>query len=195
MKRKGVCVSLDIELLARTKEFANETYRPFSSVIEMALEEFLNGVWDVLPEKTPLVGGTVSGFMNPDGCFTHGAAAFAISNPNIEVVLGIGKNTKRNPKKAVDDVIEKIGNKPKFENNVIIEVLPTAVIPRLPGVGQKNVVLSKKMGDAMIKLLPSMTRLNYGFDRADEIIEFLSAEFKDRVIIGGCTMDDNKFFF
>ena len=30
-------------------------------------EEFLNGVWDVLPEGTPLVGGTVAGFMNKNG--------------------------------------------------------------------------------------------------------------------------------
>jgi len=26
-------------------------------------EEFLNGVWDVLPKGTPLIGGTVVGFM------------------------------------------------------------------------------------------------------------------------------------
>jgi len=38
-----------------------------------------------------------------------------------------------------------------------------------------------------------MGKLGYGFDRADEIIELLAEHFPDRVIIGGCTMDDNKF--
>ena len=33
-------------------------------------QELLNGVWEVLPEGTPLIGGTVAGFMNNYGCFT-----------------------------------------------------------------------------------------------------------------------------
>ena len=31
-------------------------------------EEFLNGVWDILPKETVLVGGTVAGFINKYGC-------------------------------------------------------------------------------------------------------------------------------
>ena len=42
-------------------------------------QEFLNGAWDVLPEGTPLIGGTVAGFINPHGCFTRGATALAVS--------------------------------------------------------------------------------------------------------------------
>ena len=63
-------------------------------------EEFLNGVWDILPEGTPLVGGTVTGFMNNYGVYTRGTTALAVSNPDMDVVIGSGKNTKRNPKKA-----------------------------------------------------------------------------------------------
>ena len=33
-------------------------------------QELLNGVWDVLPKDTPLIGGTVTGFMNNYG-FLH----------------------------------------------------------------------------------------------------------------------------
>src|SRR5512136_1247059 len=36
-------------------------------------QEFLNGVWDILPKKTPLIGGTVAGFINNYGCFSRGA--------------------------------------------------------------------------------------------------------------------------
>ncbi|MCJ7696842.1 MAG: hypothetical protein MUO73_00720, partial [Thermoplasmata archaeon] len=38
-------------------------------------QEFLNGVWDVMPKETPLVGGTVTGFINNYGCFSRGASA------------------------------------------------------------------------------------------------------------------------
>jgi len=156
-------------------------------------KEFLNGVWDVLPKETPLIGGTVAGFMNNYGCYTRGCTALAVSYPNIDVAIGVGHNTKRNPKNAVDAASKEINKETKYDNNVIIEILPTAVIPSIPGVGQKNVILSKKMGDGFLKLLPAMKKLNYGYDRADEIIEFLSKRFEDNTIIGACTMDDNKF--
>jgi hypothetical protein len=38
-----------------------------------------------------------------------------------------------------------------------------------------------------------MKKMNYGYDRADEIIEYLSDHMKQNIIIGGCTMDDNNF--
>jgi len=155
-------------------------------------QEFLNGVWDVLPKGTPLIGGTVAGFMNNYGCYTRGCSALAVSSLNIDVDVGVGYNTKRNPKKAVDSVFKKIGKKQKYDNNAIIEVLPTAVIPKIPGIGQKNVILSKKMGNAFLKLLPIMKKLNYGYDRADDILNLLSDRFKNHTVIGGCTMDDNK---
>jgi hypothetical protein len=54
-------------------------------------QEFLNGVWDVLPEGTPLVGGTVTGFMNNYGCFSRGTSGLAVSYPYIDVAVGVGK--------------------------------------------------------------------------------------------------------
>ena len=62
-------------------------------------EEFLNGVWDILPEGTPLAGGTTAGFMNNYGCYSRGATALAVSYSNMDVAIGVGHNTKRNPKK------------------------------------------------------------------------------------------------
>ena len=63
-------------------------------------QEFLSGVWDVLPNETPLIGGTIAGFINNHGCYTRGATALAISYPKMDIALGYGINTKRNPKKA-----------------------------------------------------------------------------------------------
>jgi hypothetical protein len=155
-------------------------------------KELLQGAKEILPEKTLLIGGTVSGFMNNFGCFTRGVSSIAISSSDIQFKVGIGKDTKKNPQKAVNTVFNQLKENKKYRNNVNIEILPTAVIPKLPGMGQKNVIYSKKMGNSFIKLLPAMTKLNYGFDRADEILEMLSEKFQDDIIIGGCTMDDNK---
>jgi hypothetical protein len=58
-------------------------------------KEFLKGVWEILPEGTPLIGGTVAGFINPQGCYTRGATALAVNYPNMDVAIGIGHNTKR----------------------------------------------------------------------------------------------------
>ncbi len=157
-------------------------------------QELLNGVWEVLPEGTPLIGGTVAGFMNNYGCFTRGATGLAVYYPRMDVAVGVGNDTKKDPKGAVESVYRKLNEKsPPYNNNLMIEMVATAVIPKLPRVGQKNVILSKKMGDTFVKLLPAMAKLGYGFDKADEIIELLAQRFPDRVIIGGCTMDDNRF--
>lgn len=71
-------------------------------------EEFLNGVWDVLPEGTPLIGGTVAGFMNNYGVYTQGATALSVSSSNMDISIGYGKNTKRNPKKAAKKSVDMI---------------------------------------------------------------------------------------
>jgi len=155
-------------------------------------QKFLDGVNEVIPEGTPIVGGTVAGFMNNSGCFTRGASGLAVFSPDLEISAGIGYNTKKNPNGAVNSVKKNI-SKTKKNHKAMIEILSTAVIPKLPGVGQKNVILSKKIGDSFVKLLPAMKRLNYGYDRSDEILELLSKSFPDQKIIGGCTMDDNKF--
>ncbi len=157
-------------------------------------QELLNGVWEVLPEGTPLIGGTVAGFMNNYGCFTRGATGLAVYYPRMDVAIGVGNDTKKDPKGAVESVYRKLNEKsPPYNNNLMIEIVATAVIPKLPRVGQKNVILSKKMGDTFVKLLPAMRKLNYGYDRADEIIELLAKKFPQFTIVGGCTMDDNKF--
>ncbi|HDO19468.1 MAG TPA: hypothetical protein ENG74_01945 [Thermoplasmatales archaeon] len=157
-------------------------------------QELLNGVWEVLPEGTPLIGGTVAGFMNNYGCYTRGATALTVAYPNMDVAVGVGKNTKRDPRGATKSAYDKLISTPtSYPNNFIIELVATAVIPKLPSVGQKNVILSKKIGDTFVKLLPTLEKIGYGFDRADEIIELLAGYFPDRVIVGGCTMDDNKF--
>lgn len=142
--------------------------------------------------ETPLIGGTVSGFMSADGCFTRGVVLLRVYGSELEVTPAIGHNTKKNPKKAVKQIIDTIGLQPTYDQNVLVEFASTAVIPHIPGIGQQNVVLSKTMGNQLLKMIPLMNKMNYGYDRADELLDLLAETYNDRLIIGGCTMDDNK---
>jgi hypothetical protein len=40
---------------------------------ENGIDRFVKAAYESLPEDTPLVGGTVAGFMNNYGCYTRGA--------------------------------------------------------------------------------------------------------------------------
>ncbi|HHH79610.1 MAG TPA: hypothetical protein ENL13_01755, partial [Thermoplasmatales archaeon] len=134
-------------------------------------QELLNGVWDVLPEGTPLIGGTVAGFMNNYGCYTRGATALAVSYPNMDVAIGVGKNTKRNPKNAVKECISTL----KIRNpDFYIELVSGPIIPTFPGIGKQTVIKSGLLGKTMEKAIPTLFKSNMGTDRADEILDFLT---------------------
>ena len=66
----------------------------------------LDGAYSILPEETKLVGGTVPGFINNDGCYVRGVTGFAVSYQNMNVTIAYGKNTKRNPKKAAKNAVD-----------------------------------------------------------------------------------------
>jgi len=159
-------------------------------------QEFLNGVWDILPEGTPLIGGTVVGFINKHGSFTRGATAIAVSYQNMDVSIGCGRNTKRNPEKAAEKCAKTIREDLKrsnFPNKFLIDITSSGIVPMMPGVGRKRVITSR-FGDVLLKTLnTTCRRLQIGPGREDEIIETLSKEMGDYEIIGGSTLDDNRW--
>ena len=153
-------------------------------------QEFLNGVWDVLPEGTPLIGGTVAGFMNNYGCYTRGACALAISDSEIKVVIGVGHNTKRNPRKAVRQCIEMM-KKQDVTPDFYLELISGPIIPTFPIIGKQTVIKSKTFGGLMKNMVPLLWKFNMGTDRADEALEYL-ANHLDKPIIGSVCHDDGK---
>ena len=153
-------------------------------------QEFLNGVWDVLPEGTTLVGGTVAGFVNTEGCFSRGASALAISYQNLDTSVGIGSNIKRNPEKAVKECIEMI-NKQNKKSDFYLEFISGPIIPNFPGIGKQTVIRSKTSGNLMKKMIPTLFKANMGTDRADEFLNYLSKHI-DRPLIGAVCYDDGK---
>ena len=152
-------------------------------------QEFLNGVWDVLPPGTPLIGGTVAGFINQDGCFSRGASALAVNYPNMEVEIGIGYNTKRDPKKASRQAVKMIKQNLKntYSNKFLLQLISAGNVPNT--IGRKKVVkgvsksLTLRMYDFALKVLQT------GVGREDEIHEITSKEFPDFKTLGGSLLD------
>ena len=159
-------------------------------------QEFLNGVWDVLPKGTPLVGGTVTGFMNNYGCFSRGATALAVSNPHMDVAVSMGKNTKRNPKKAAKQSAETIHEALKsspFQHKFLLNFISGPVMPSIPGVGQKKYIRSGFVSKFALQLLGlSQTLVQKGLGREDEIFEETIQHLPEYQMILGTSMDDYK---
>jgi len=158
-------------------------------------EEFLNGVWDVLPEGTPLVGGTVAGFMNNYGCYTRGASAIGVSYKDMNINIGIGRNTKRNPKKAAQNCLKSLNvNTIPFSNNLLIDFVSGTKIPSFPIIGQRRIIKSKFFPKSLlIPLLRFSTKyLQTGMGRENEILDELIKQKPDWLIMGGSCNDENK---
>ncbi|HEC81048.1 MAG TPA: hypothetical protein ENI42_01300 [Thermoplasmatales archaeon] len=160
-------------------------------------EELLNGVWDVLPEGTPLIGGTVAGFMNNYGCYTRGVAALAVSYPNMDVAIGIGNNTKREPKKAGRTASKMIKNKlggSKFKNKFLFVVISGPTLPQSEKFGTMKVITDKKLSKLLSKLTNISTRVNQvGLGRESEVLNGLCEEMMEYALLGISSNDDNRY--
>ena len=180
-----------------TQRFKDKNLNPkfillFTTIhYESEFEKILSGIKKEYPDA-PLVGGTVAGFMTQDGCYTRGVTALTIDYPNMDVSVGVGHNTKKNPGKAVKECFS---NFKKFEDadQFYIEIVSGAIIPKFPKIGRQNVIKSKTAGETSIKLLPLMSRLNMGADRADEILREIVACNPNSKLVGITCMDDRKF--
>ncbi|MEF8849056.1 MAG: FIST N-terminal domain-containing protein, partial [Candidatus Thermoplasmatota archaeon] len=159
-------------------------------------QEFLDGVWDVIPEGTPLIGGTVAGFMNNYGCFTHGASALAVSYPNMDISIGCGKNTKRNPQKAAISSSKSIKEDLKetsYSNKFLLNLVSGPVMPNIPGFGQKKIIKSGIISKIAIPVFDfSQLVFQKGVGREDELFESLVNLLSDYTMIMGTLVDNNK---
>jgi hypothetical protein len=158
-------------------------------------QELLNGVYDVLPESIPLIGGTVTGFMNNEGCFTRGTSSLAVSCPYMDVSIGYGKNTKRNPKKAAKKCSKMVKNGLKesnYQNKFLLNLISAGEIPNIAGLGRKKVIRSG-FTPMMSKMLGfSQYFLQKGAGRDDEVIQEIINECPDYYMLGGGTYDDGS---
>jgi hypothetical protein len=159
-------------------------------------QEFLNGVWDVLPDNTPLIGGTVVGFMTESGCYSRGAVAIACSYNNCDVAVGIGKNTKKNPEKAAEECANKIRDGLKesnFSESFTFQLVSGPTVPHFPGVGSSFVLKGKFKSSLAARLIETSTKkLQKGIGREEEILYKMSKIMEETSIISGSASDDMK---
>jgi hypothetical protein len=155
---------------------------------------FLDGIWEILPEETPLIGGTVAGFINNYGSFSRGASALAVSYPNMDVAIGIGKQTKLHPKKAAKDcslMVKKSLETSKLKNKFLINIISGPTVP----FEKINVVKSKFLGKMAAQVGYKMfSIMGAGVGKEEEIIDEMASLLKDYYIIGGSTLDSGKMF-
>ena len=158
-------------------------------------KELIKGVYDVIPVSTPLIGGTVTGFMNNYGCFSYGTTALAVSSTNMDIAVGYGKNTKRNPKKAARNcsnmILKKLKDS-KYKNKFLLNLISSSEMPNIPIIGRKKII---KTGGISSKIFISMFRISEyffqkGYGRDDEVIEEVIKNLPDYNMLSGGTIDD-----
>jgi hypothetical protein len=159
-------------------------------------EEFgriLSGIGDAFP-GVPLAGGTVAGFMNQDGFYTRGVTAFLLDYPNMDVAVGVGRNTKRNPGKAGSECAAQLAGlkQSRWKNGFLFTFVAGTEIPRMPGMeggvirsGAMTRLVSGGMG-----LFQYLMQKSVG--REEEVLDEIVKEFPDFGLIHGSTIDNVK---
>jgi hypothetical protein len=157
-------------------------------------QEFLNGVWDVLPKGTPLIGGTVRGFSNNYGCYTRGSTALAISSSAMDVVIGYGRNTKRSPIKAARQcatMVERGLRNSNYENKFLFNLISASELPDMPPFNKKKIIRKGLTIKLFSKLFGfSQYVLQKGAGRDDEVVKEMIRQLPDYSMLGGGTIDD-----
>jgi len=151
-------------------------------------QELLNGVWEVLPEGTPLIGGTVAGFMMSEGVYSRGTAGVVFGG-SFTVQGAFSRGTRRNPNRVAREVSNQLSGE-----HLVLTFLPGPSMPNIKS-GEKLIVTkSKTVAKVAPKLLEfSTTRLNKGVGREMEVLETLSVNLPSSCIAGSSTIDDNKY--
>lgn len=162
-------------------------------------EELLNGIWDVIPKGTPLIGCTVSCFINNYGCFSRGVSALAVFHPKMDVALGVGTHSKRNPKRAgrtCANMIKKQLKTSKFKNKLVVTSISSGKLPLLPMIGRVQIIKSKFFAWLAtylgMKLFPM---IGYGLGKEEDVIEEMSKCLPDFYLIGGSAEDSGDFLY
>ena len=159
-------------------------------------QELLNGIYEVVPKNTPLIGGTVTGFANNYGVYGRGVTAMAVSCLDMDVAIGYGKNTKRNPKKAGRQCAQMIKRGLKdspYEHKFILNLISAAELPDMPLFRGKKIIRPGLSTKAILRLFGfSQYVLQKGAGRDDEVIEEMIHHVPDYSMLGGGTLDGRE---
>ncbi len=156
------------------------------------LQQILDTVYQNVPKSTPLIGGTVAGFMNKSGVFTRGLTVLFAYSDEIDVKANIGYNTKRSPTIAAKDCSKGLLSTTGKKNNFIF-LVSSAVVPNVPIFNKKVVQLSAI--SPFVKIFDTFSSLlQIGPSRDETVFNEFSNEMKDSVGIGGGVCDNLELF-
>jgi hypothetical protein len=154
-------------------------------------QKILNIIYNKIPAKTPLIGGTVTGFINNSGCYTRGITILTCYSDEIEIMTSFGNNTKRNPKKATLDALNQL-NLNNSKNELIFSIISGGKIPFIPFFKQGRVIPSKILGKLTCMLFPYFGLFKKGVAKEDEILDTIISNFPEINLFSISTMDDEK---
>jgi len=195
-KWDGTEVATEINQKFKDKNLNPKFILLFTTIhYESEFEKILAGIKNEFSDA-PLIGGTVAGFMTQDGCYTRGVTALAVDYPNMDVSVGIGHDTKKNPVNAstkFTEMIKKGNNDSQYSRNFLFVLTSGTRVPSLLGTGVKRVYKTKIPSSVLSRLLKTSFQTSQkGVGREDKILEGISKQMPDFNIIGGSSIDDNK---
>ena len=160
------------------------------------LKQFLNGVWSVLEEGTILVGGTIAGFQNQDGCFARGATILAINYPHMSISVGYGTNVRRNHKKAARKCYKMLKKdlKDEHENKMLFSFISSAEGPEVTSFGSNFNVNSKILGRLTLPLFYILQKVfQKGLGTEQEFLEVMKKYLPDYYFLHSSTIDSINY--
>ncbi|MEM3555614.1 MAG: FIST N-terminal domain-containing protein [Candidatus Micrarchaeia archaeon] len=158
-------------------------------------QKFLDSINMQLPQKTPIIGGTVAGFMDNTGCYSRGAVALAVYSNEIKIAVGVGHNTKKNPKKAAEECAQMIKQNLNIKENNIVSLLFTSgpTKPIFPIIGKKWVIKSGLVSHFSVPFFELSTRiLQLGYGREEEVFRELVSLLPNSYFLGASCSDNNQ---
>jgi len=162
------------------------------------LKAMLKGCRDLVDKKLPSIGGTVTGFICPEGCSTRGCVVVAGAGDGMDIAGGYANNVRRAPimagKKIAKSIKEQLSNSTK-ENKLLIEFTTGAKEPKIMTydiIRNLSGKLPNKVWWSVRDILNEIVvkYFNEGQGMEGAVLDAVGENLEDYYIIGAPTFDD-----
>lgn len=140
---------------------------------------------------TPIIGGTVAGFINNSGCYSKGVTALICSSDEISIKTSIAKNTKAFPKRATLNALKKLDLR-NNEEEFVFSIISGGKIPFIPFFKQGRVIPSNFIGKMSCIFFPYFGFFKKGVAKEDDILKTITTKYPEINLFSISTMDDEK---
>ena len=163
-------------------------------------KKVLEGCKSHLKKDVPLIGGTTTAFICPQGVFSRGVIVVVAEGTDADICSEYAGHIRPTPhhaaKRIASKMMDKLGNGKK-KNKLMIEIMSG---PKEPKVMTSRIVqriaellphpILLKLRDALF--YSSFNFLQYGMNNEEDVLHSLSEKLEEFSIIGYSTFDDLK---